>query len=402
MPLENNSDKEKKKKRPVPWNIIIVAGAFLLFILLFLVISAIRNDRVRSIFTKSGTISFLFLGSDEISHKGRTDTIMLGYFNTRTQKLGIVVVPRDMKIRIKGVYYDKINALYATQGIGALKKNLEDISGIPIQFTAVMDLQGLMRVLDIIGTIRVYNEKPLKYVDEAQGLYIDLPEGDLDLDGEKAMQYVRFRADERGDIGRSDRQLEVIQLIAKKVLVERDFMKNLAVIRTILKNLRTNVTFNDAIMFLKYSSSFKFTSIESLKLPGSFQKEKNREYIIVEPEVARNRIKEFYTSIGTLAPEFDPRRVTVQVLNGTDIPGLASKFRSRLLYFGFNVVEFGNADSHNFKKTLVLDRSGNLQAAQKVAEIINCETVYPKINRLMLVDTTVIIGEDMAPKKPAK
>ena len=60
-------------------------------------------------------------------------------------------------------------------------------------------------------------EKPLKYVDRAQDLYIDIPAGKQLLDGEKALQYVRFRYDPLGDIGRIKRQQEFLQALLSKV-----------------------------------------------------------------------------------------------------------------------------------------------------------------------------------------
>jgi LCP family protein required for cell wall assembly len=358
-----------------------------------------HQNRIKMFFSGQKIVTFLFLGSDEKSHKGRTDTIIVGFYNPRTQKLGFVIVPRDMQVKVRGLYFEKINSVYTALGLAGLKRQLSDLLGYPINYTAVLDLDGFVKLVDIAGPVRIYNDRPLRYVDQAGQLYIDLPEGELELDGEKAMEYVRFRADERGDIGRSERQLEIIQQVVKKVLLERDMFRNVRVLRTIVRYFKTDISFGEVLWLLRQSSRFKLSNIESMKVPGVFKKEKGEDYIVVDPDSVRARVREFVLRLNTVDPRFDPTVITVQVLNGCDTPGLAAKVRNRLLYFGYNVVEFGNADHHGYAKTYVLDRSGNRQAADKIAEIIHCENVFPKINKLLLVDVTVIIGGDFDAKK---
>ena len=80
-----------------------------------------------------------------------------------------------------------------------------------------VDYEGFEKVIDALGGVEIEVEKPLKYVDRAQDLYIDIPAGKQLLDGEKALQYVRFRYDPLGDIGRIKRQQEFLQALLSKV-----------------------------------------------------------------------------------------------------------------------------------------------------------------------------------------
>ncbi len=391
---------ESKKKKLWEWNYITVSlVALLSFLILFGIFSTIKKNRMNAYFARDKVISFLFVGTDNEISKGHTDTIIIGYYHVKTQKLGLVVVPRDIRVKLKNLYYDKINSIYPKMGLQALVSYLEKMTGYPIQFYAVMDIQGLVKIVDILGPVRIFNDKPLKYVDTVQNLYIDLPVGELDLDGEKAMQYIRFRSDERGDLGRSERQLELIQIIARLLVKDREILKNFKIIKTLLRFVRTNVSIDDILWFFRKSGNFQPYNIETMRIPGSFLTEKGKDYIVIEPEVVKSRVKDFYERLGALQPDFNPKMVNVQVLNGTDVPGMAAKIRNRLLYFGYNVVEFGNADHSKYKKTYVFDRSGNFYAAQQIGDIIKCENIYPKINKLILIDVTVIVGEDFVPKK---
>jgi LCP family protein required for cell wall assembly len=388
------------KKKYWEWNYISIGIVAILGVLLILgAISLIKKNRMNSYFARDKVISFLLVGTDFEVSKGHTDTIIIGYYNTKTQRLGLVIVPRDIRVKMKNLYHGKINSIYSEQGLPALVSYLERMTGYPIQFYAVLDIKGMVKLVDLLGPVRVFNDKPLKYVDTAQNLYIDLPAGELDLDGEKAMQYVRFRNDERGDFGRSERQLELIQILARKALREKDLVKNIRLLRTMIRFVHTNLTVDDVLWFYRKCGTFQPYDIETMRIPGTFLNEKGKDYIVIEPEVVKSRVRDFYEKLGSVKPAYDPRMINVQVLNGTSTPGLAAKVRNRLLYFGYNVVEFGNADHDQYKKTYVFDRSGNYYAAQQIGEIIKCENVYPKINKLILIDVTVIVGEDFIPKK---
>lgn len=338
-------------------------------------------------------IGVLVVGTDERGHRGRTDSIFVVFHNPSTRRTGVVVVPRDIRV---GPGAEKINAVYGRQGIGGLKARVEDLLGQPIHYHAVLDLEGFVRLVDVLGPVTVYNDRPLRYVDRAGELYIDLPAGELELDGAKAAAYVRFRADERSDAGRSERQMELAQVLARRLAQERELRRDLRVLRTVMRFFRTDMPFHEVVWLLRRVGRWEASGFEVMRVPGVLREERGYSWIEVDRDSVRARVREFLLRLNTVPSEFTPSMVTVQVLNGTGIPGLASRARSRLLYFGYNVVEFGNAERDDHPRTLVLDRSGNLEAARRVREALKVGEVYPKIDRRLLVDVTVVVGRDFA------
>lgn len=111
-----------------------------------------------------------------------------------------------------------------------------------------------------------------------------------------------------------------------------------------------------------------------------------------------------------LAPPVEPEVVVdgkehviqLDVLNGSGVSKLAQRFTDYLRARGFDVVEMGNYKESNVSTTLVLDRSGNLQAAEQVAEALGIprERVRQQIDRHAYLDVTVIIGKDFRSLKP--
>ena len=89
------------------------------------------------------------------------------------------------------------------------------------------------------------------YTDKAQNLYIDLQPGTQILDGEKALQYVRYRADGLGDValadpltgtyrGRAERQLNFVRALAAKVLQPAMLVRAL-IVPQLMEAVHTNM-----------------------------------------------------------------------------------------------------------------------------------------------------------------
>jgi hypothetical protein len=69
------------------------------------------------------------------------------------------------------------------------------------------------------------------------------------------------------------------------------------------------------------------------------------------------------------------RVFTVEVLNGTSTAGLAGRTAELLRGFGYDVITVENADSANYEKTLIIDRSGLAEFGAQFADIIHCKNI---------------------------
>jgi hypothetical protein len=68
--------------------------------------------------------------------------------------------------------------------------------------------------------------------------------------------------------------------------------------------------------------------------------------------------------------------------------------RNYFVEYGFNIVHYGNALRNDYEKTLVIDRIGRPSLAKRIADIINCKEVHTRIDKTLMVDVTIIIGND--------
>ncbi|MBP1764916.1 MAG: cell envelope-related transcriptional attenuator [Firmicutes bacterium] len=163
-----------------------------------------------------GKINILVLGVDERDDDvGRSDTSIVVTVDTDAKKATILSIPRDTRLKIPGHSWDKINHAYAFGGTKLSKTAIEDLLGIPINYTVVINFSGFVRMIDAIGGVTIDVDKRMKYsdpYDDNGGLYIDIKPGVQKMDGKTAIQYVRFR-DEEGDIGRVQRQQKFLKAV---------------------------------------------------------------------------------------------------------------------------------------------------------------------------------------------
>lgn len=88
--------------------------------------------------------------------------------------------------------------------------------------------------------------------------------------------------------------------------------------------------------------------------------------------------------------------IQVEVLNGCGVGGVATQFTTQLRKNGFDVVESGNFDTFDVKNTLVIDRSGNLEHARRVATALGVDEAFilREISKDFYLDATIVIGAD--------
>ena len=90
-----------------------------------------------------------------------------------------------------------------------------------------------------------------------------------------------------------------------------------------------------------------------------------------------------------------PRRVVrVQVLNGSDEGGIATRVATYLRDGGFQVVEVRNADRPDYFASVVVARREDLAGAVSVARYLGGPPVIRQASRAELADVTVVIGSD--------
>jgi LCP family protein required for cell wall assembly len=142
----------------------------------------------------------------------RTDTIMIVYVPPGGRP-ALISVPRDSFVPIPKQGSNKINAAYAFGGPELLVQTVERNTGLRVDGYVEIGFGGFVNIIDAVGGIEMCLPKAIQDRDSN----LNLSKGCQTLDGTTALGYVRMRkADPRGDLGRVERQREMLAAVAKK------------------------------------------------------------------------------------------------------------------------------------------------------------------------------------------
>jgi LCP family protein required for cell wall assembly len=220
-------------------------------------------------FEQKDPISILMVGVDEREgDKGRTDSMMVITVNPEKKTTKLLSIPRDVRTKLisnantSKNRMDKINAAYAYGGIEMSIDTVENFINVPIDYYIQVNMESFKDIVDAVGGIDVNNQ----YAFELDG--VTLKPGEQHLNGTKALAYARMRKqDPLGDLGRGQRQQEVIRKIIEKGKSFSTLTNYDDILGALEDNIKTNLTLDDII---DIQSSYKpaAESIERLELTG--------------------------------------------------------------------------------------------------------------------------------------
>ncbi|MBN1780457.1 LytR C-terminal domain-containing protein [bacterium] len=90
------------------------------------------------------------------------------------------------------------------------------------------------------------------------------------------------------------------------------------------------------------------------------------------------------------------RTMRIEVLNGCNVPKIASRYTDFLRAKGYDVVKTDNYESRNVEHSVVIDRQGIPEMSMRLAADmgIGREGVLQEVNAVYLIDATVVLGKD--------
>ncbi|MEL6908649.1 MAG: LCP family protein, partial [Cyanobacteria bacterium J06598_4] len=205
------------------------------------------------------------------SFDGLSDSMLLLRFDPEAEKVSVLSIPRDTRVYIEGYGVRKINHAndYGGPALTASVAS-ELLGGIKIDRYVRVNVQGVEKLIDALGGVTVNVPKDMKYNDFSQHLYIDLKKGIQHLDGDKAMQFLRYRYDGLGDISRVQRQQMLMRAAVEQTLKPATVIKVPKILSVIQSHLDTNLTVRELMALSNFASKTDRSGIKMMMLPGDF------------------------------------------------------------------------------------------------------------------------------------
>ncbi|SDJ26764.1 LCP family glycopolymer transferase [Salimicrobium halophilum] len=217
-------------------------------------------------------LTILLLGVDERQNdRGRSDALMVMTLDPENKRSQLISIPRDTRTELvgddpKNGSIDKINHAYAFGGPDMTVSTVENFLDIEVDYYVKVNMEGLADLVDTVGGITVDN--PIDWVGENGFHY---KQGELTLNGEEALQFVRMRYDDpQGDLGRNERQRQVIQGILDQGASISSVNKIGEMLDVLGSSVTTNIEFNTIQNLLfHYRSARETMSTYQLKGTGT-------------------------------------------------------------------------------------------------------------------------------------
>ena len=346
---------------------------------------------------------------------------MVASYDPNTQEAALLSIPRDTFVGESKAYassYDKINAIYSWKGVEELLEDVNEITGLNVEYYLKVDTEALKVLVDEIGG--VYFDVPIDmhYTDKKQNLYIDLKAGYQLLDGDKAEQVVRFRHNSDGstypyeyggeDLGRMKTQRAFLTALLEQTIENMDISKIFSFLDIAKQYVETNLNFNTIKDYVPYMVDFDIDNLKTATLPGiAEQAEISRTWIYtVYEDETEEVINELFYGIskdsieGNVIDEnavtdtnvSSSEKVKIEVLNGSGSSSKLNEVVNSLEANGFSVTQTGNTSTTN--NTTVIDRSDLSQTdTEKLKETLGIENITTG-DSSSSIDATVIIGTD--------
>ena len=224
---------------------------------------------------KEGVYTFLLVGTD--MDDGNTDTIMVVSYNTKGQDINIMSIPRDTMIN-ESWDIKKINSVYSRTGssISSLANRVQKLIGFKPDFYVKVELEMFVKLVDLVEGVEFDVPQDMNYDDDWQDLHIHLKKGVQVLDGQQAMQLVRFRRYSEGDIKRVEVQQNFMKALIKECLKLEHWGKIKAYIDLAMESVETDLESGSVVWFaanvlgLNGVPALKMENVNTCTLPGDY------------------------------------------------------------------------------------------------------------------------------------
>jgi LCP family protein required for cell wall assembly len=373
-------------------------------------------------------LNILIIGSDSRQGLGRrfgsdvlgarSDTSMLLHIAPGHTRADIISFPRDSMVPVLACANDqqghpgqsaqpgqveRLNATFSAGGAPCLWKTLEQETGIRIQHFVEVNFAGFQSIVNDVGGVPVC----LPFAINNPQARLHLAAGKRVVNGAQALAFVRLRENvgEGSDTQRIQRQQYFLAAVMQKLkatnlLSQPSRIFN--VVRDVAKSLTTDSGLDLSTM-LRIANSMKSLSSSSVQLvtvpvvpyvgdPAAElsweQPQSDRMFRAIESDrdlptsaKPKGNSKTKTAATATPGPTVSPAKVSVQVLNGSGLNGVAGSAATALTAKGFTVTGTGPAANYSYTSTTIQYSS----AAQ-----------LPEVNTLKAALGSVVAQKDTA------
>jgi cell wall biosynthesis protein len=329
-----------------------------------------------------------------------TDTIILVRIPNNGRSATAISIPRDSyvnapgldKTKINGVFgqvkLDKMKQLVEEQGEDpavaepkaneaareALIKTVANLTGVTVDHYAEIGLLGFALITDALGGVDVCLKDAV--YEPLSGA--DFPAGPQKLDGPQALSFVRQRHDlPRGDLDRVTRQQAVMASLAHEVISSKT-LSSPATLNRLQDAVQRSVVLSDGWDIMDFVTQMQklaggnvaFATIPVLQEDG-WSDDGMQSVVRVDPAQVQGFVSGLLQDQDAGKTEelaYSPGKTTADVVNDSDINGLAASVSEVLTGKGFVAGNVGNNEAERVASSQIRAAKTDDLGAQAVSK----------------------------------
>ena len=380
---------------------------------------------------------------------------MLVTYHPETRTATMLSIPRDLYVKIDDKYYSRINGIvdYYTEKykdltgwLITLTAKVTEITGIPIDYYAMIDFNGFKKTIDLLGGIDVDVPETLvdtTYPDDVWRSDLGgggvstlrIPQWLQRLDGATALKYARSRHS-TSDFDRAKRQQLIIQSLIAKATSSQTLLSLKPLYEQYKEMVTTNISLSDALTLAPAALSAQhfFSFVYGTDCPDNIRQmtpwcilySPNREDFggaaILLPSGATNTKVSTYTQTEQFAyinvrnPQFLLEHANIWLLNAIDTKsakaigspnGITSRLAARLKQFGFHIIDVDNTPKKQQRTTLLVGGTGDYSQTITLLKLFvdfDVQKVIPSeyVGRMSDAELMLLVGDDFLIKTYTK
>lgn len=279
-----------------------------------------------------------------------------------------------------------ISVLFGEEGEENLSEKLSQILGVKIPFYVSITLNEISRFIDLVEGVPFFLPKFERQVGEI------FPEGEFILDGFLVKKYLNptIRANEYTPAFLLFRHYSLFLNLWKYRQEKWEMLRHEKILPVALLGVKTNLPVRSIIflgeqIFAKKGWLPLFLEIPVKRVGDDF---------IMEQEASALYLKNFRRQLSQKENPFLQEVPKMEIKNGTLVPNLARDLRANLVKKGISILEFSNADRHDYPHTILLDTGGNVFFLESLSRMLQIHRTYHVINRSYFTDLILILGAD--------
>lgn len=268
-----------------------------------------NNEKEKEI---SGEMFFVVMGVDGDDVKDlklvkgqRTDTMILTKVSFDTGEIVMMNLPRDTRVNLKGYGIQKLNAGHAFGGSEGALEAIRNFTKLDVRHYVKVDYQAVRSLVNEIGGVEFDVPTNMSYYDPSAKppLKINLKKGLQTLDGNKAIELLRWRKNSNNttggygdgsDVFRIQTQQNFIKATISQALSFKNLFKLPSILQAVLPNVDTNIPIEKMISAAASAGKLDTEKITTLTLPGGGKYIDGVSYFLADEIEAKKEFKQYF------------------------------------------------------------------------------------------------------------